>query len=268
MCTKTFGKTYFNLNHVLTTRSITSACTSTNYTYFLNSLGRPYNLSVAAEPPPVPLRVSIEVPRVFSRSVERPYATYEVLVTVRPSHRKTSLEGETLTFSQEHRYSDFCSLLDALRTEFPLSTIPSLPRKQVLGDKTKEAWMVENRRRQLRLWLQYIVMHPSLQVSSSILTFLAGSETSKITNLLEQLSPDSSSRMSLIQSEILIEELNEEVGDKENFEKLLVGSSNSYSSKQCAFAKRLIATVFRYKMILLFRLPLKSTSYYTQILFI
>lgn len=208
-------------------------------------LGRPYNLSVETEPPPLPLRISVELPQMIPRTDEKPYVSYEISVQIRLFSRKIPQDKEAaMIFSQERRYSDFCSLLDNLRKLFPLSTIPNLPPKQLVGDKSKEMLLLEPRRRQLKRWLQYIVMHPLLQISMPLLTFLGGSET-QMTNLLAQISPDMTLRTSLAQNEILVGEKEEELDEKDNTEKILVGSTNSYSSKQRTFAKRLIATVCR-----------------------
>jgi hypothetical protein len=209
-------------------------------------LGRPFNLSVETEPPSLPLRISVNFPQIIPRTTEKPYVSYEITVQIRLSSRKLPVDSDAIiTLSREHRYSDFCSLFDNLRKMFPLSTIPSLPPKQLVGDKSKETLLLEPRRRQLKLWLQYIVMHPLLQISLPLLTFLGGSET-QIADLLAQISPDTTLRTSLAQNEILVEEEEEEeLHEKDSMEKIMVGSTDSYNCKQRTFAKRLIATVCR-----------------------
>jgi len=114
---------------------------------------------------------------------------------------KMSLSADALAaFSdegmQEHRYKEFEQLNSALRKNYPDAVFPPIPPKEAAGTnssavqaatlsvldrdaKDKSLGINEPRRRQLILWLKYICMHHSLQLSPDLLAFLCTPEVSR-----------------------------------------------------------------------------------------
>ncbi|GMF41352.1 unnamed protein product [Phytophthora fragariaefolia] len=77
-------------------------------------------------------------------------------------------------FSVVRRYSDFVWLHAHLSAVYPGVVVPPLPEKLLVGRFSPE--FVESRRRALQLFLQRCCLHPELQHSEHLTTFLEASE--------------------------------------------------------------------------------------------
>lgn len=96
------------------------------------------------------------------------YISYKIsTVTTRP-------QFSTGSFAVIRRYSDFVWLHAALYALYPGVVVPPLPEKLLVGRFSPE--FVESRRRALQLFLQRCCMHPELQHSDHLTTFLEASE--------------------------------------------------------------------------------------------
>lgn len=96
------------------------------------------------------------------------YISYKIsTVTTRP-------QFSTGSFSVIRRYSDFVWLHGALYALYPGVVVPPLPEKLLVGRFSPE--FIESRRRALQLFLQRCCMHPELQHSAHLTTFLEASE--------------------------------------------------------------------------------------------
>ena len=79
---------------------------------------------------------------------------------------------EPLFFQQRRRYSEFQTLYQQLKKRFPAAAIPQLP--SIAGNVDKSDSLILRRRRQLALWLQYVLLHGGLQMSPLTSKFIAG----------------------------------------------------------------------------------------------
>lgn len=118
--------------------------------------------------------ISVSIPHVTQRTesgmFSKVYTSYGLCAVIRPIINRSEHEQRTVTV--ERRYRDFCELYESLKKDFPLSTIPSLPPKRAMrGDKTKDE-LVEPRRRQLAVWLQYVCSHAHLQTCQAVQSFI------------------------------------------------------------------------------------------------
>ncbi|RLN14208.1 hypothetical protein BBJ28_00004769 [Nothophytophthora sp. Chile5] len=96
------------------------------------------------------------------------YISYKLsTTTTRPQFSKSS-------FSVVRRYSDFVWLHAHLSAMYPGVVVPPLPEKLLVGRFSPE--FVESRRRSLQLFLQRCCLHPELQHSEHLTTFLEASE--------------------------------------------------------------------------------------------
>jgi sorting nexin-1/2 len=96
------------------------------------------------------------------------YISYKLsTTTTRPQFSKSS-------FSVVRRYSDFVWLHAHLNAMYPGVVVPPLPEKLLVGRFSPE--FVESRRRALQLFLQRCCLHPELQHSEHLTTFLEASE--------------------------------------------------------------------------------------------
>jgi hypothetical protein len=78
---------------------------------------------------------------------------------------------QTIKFRQDRRFKEFLYLYQTLRKEFPMAMIPTLP--EIDTSKELDRSLVFRRKRQLALWLQYITLHESLQLSDALQEFLS-----------------------------------------------------------------------------------------------
>lgn len=96
------------------------------------------------------------------------YISYKISTsTTRPQFSKSS-------FSVIRRYSDFVWLHSTLFALYPGVVVPPLPEKLLVGRFSPE--FIESRRRALQLFLQRCCVHPELQHSDHLTTFLEASE--------------------------------------------------------------------------------------------
>ncbi|KAL4094510.1 hypothetical protein PRIC1_010171 [Phytophthora ramorum] len=96
------------------------------------------------------------------------YISYKIsTTTTRPQFSKSS-------FSVVRRYSDFVWIHAHLSAMYPGVVVPPLPEKLLVGRFSPE--FVESRRRALQLFLQRCCLHPELQHSEHLTTFLEASE--------------------------------------------------------------------------------------------
>ena len=137
-------------------------------------------LSVHGVAIPASLYISVEIPKIlilaadkmFSRGhavylIQSHASKHDALITLSKNSLKNSCQ-------QERRYRDFCDLLFQLKRCHPLCTVPNLPPKSSsVGNKTLST--LEPRRRQLLLWLRYVLMHGILQRSPHVQYFVTGS---------------------------------------------------------------------------------------------
>ena len=77
-------------------------------------------------------------------------------------------------YKQIRRYNDFLGLQSQLLMEFPSSVIPIVTPKDF---DSLNLSVAESRRRQLRMWLQYITHHSSFQTSKSLKSFVTENKT-------------------------------------------------------------------------------------------
>lgn len=109
---------------------------------------RPRILMVNDEGLPVHLHITVSIPKVISHqeksmfSNSKSYVSYEL-------HTYVQSIVDSTACVKERRYNDFCEFYEGLRKLFPLSTIPPLPPKRAIGEKLKDEWILEPRRRQL-----------------------------------------------------------------------------------------------------------------------
>ncbi|KAJ0404092.1 hypothetical protein P43SY_000876 [Pythium insidiosum] len=96
------------------------------------------------------------------------YISYKIsTATNRPQFTKSA-------FSVIRRYSDFVWLHANLSAMYPGVVVPPLPEKLLVGRFSPE--FIESRRRALQLFLQRCSMHPELQHSEHLTTFLEASD--------------------------------------------------------------------------------------------
>ncbi|DBA00233.1 TPA: hypothetical protein N0F65_007877 [Lagenidium giganteum] len=96
------------------------------------------------------------------------YISYKITTTTsRPQFTKSS-------FTVIRRYSDFVWLHGNLSAKYPGVIVPPLPEKLLVGRFSPE--FVESRRRALQLFLLRCCMHPELQHSEHLTTFLEASD--------------------------------------------------------------------------------------------
>ncbi len=79
-------------------------------------------------------------------------------------------EAPPRQFEQNRRYSEFQALYQLLIKKYAHIFIPSLPK---IDDALIENGLASKRKRQLCIWLQYIVLHGDLQKSNDIAKFLS-----------------------------------------------------------------------------------------------
>ena len=211
---------------------------------------RPRILLVDGDKIPLSFSITISIPRVISHSTSsmfgKDFVSYEIC-----SHINTIMRGsicdETKTISNERRYREFCELLENLKKKYPMSTIPSLPAKRAIGERLKDEWVLDSRRFQLLLWLQYICSHTLFQNDSAVQEFIGYQHTNETA---KEVAPSALRRLSVIHNEIQKKINDTNVSgtteaDSDNLEKVLQGSFNGYSRRQSVEAKRAYITVSR-----------------------
>jgi hypothetical protein len=80
-----------------------------------------------------------------------------------------------VSINQNRRYSEFQSLYNSLSKEFIHSIIPSLPSISSTIDENDS--LSSRRRRQLSIWLQYILLHGTLQQSLELSKFITSNSS-------------------------------------------------------------------------------------------
>lgn len=215
-----------------------------------NKYYRPHILMVGGEAFPLQLLITVQIPRVISKSsaklFSKPHMEYEIYSYITPFI--SQIKSKPKVFISEHRYRDFCILYENLRKSYPLSTIPELPLKRALSEKLRDAWVLEPRRRQLMLWLQYIVSHGALQISPHVLTFVSGSPILPPIEFgdldLQSLQMKISSKQLDILSKI--NDKSKVVEDDDAVEKVGTGFQNSFSRSQYETSKKELVTISRF----------------------
>ena len=145
--------------------------------YHAGKIYRPKILMVNGETFPVSLCITTDIPTVIMATETKKYTSYIIKSTVQPLVGNLGNGLAVKIYQQERRYNEFCDLYEILKRLYPLSIIPNLPPKNIIGEKANDSLMLETRRRQLKFWLQYILNHGALQICSKVQQFIAGSET-------------------------------------------------------------------------------------------
>lgn len=123
--------------------------------------------SSARGEPPSNIQVTVSEPVKQGEGMNA-YISYKIsLTTTRPQFSKSS-------FSVVRRYSDFVWIHGHLSALYPGVVVPPLPEKLLVGRFSPE--FIESRRRALQLFLQRCCLHPELQHSEHLTTFLEASE--------------------------------------------------------------------------------------------
>ncbi|KAI9918456.1 hypothetical protein PsorP6_011961 [Peronosclerospora sorghi] len=120
--------------------------------------------SYVQEPsPPSTIQVTVREPVKQGEGMNA-YISYKICtVTSRPQFAKTS-------FSVVRRYRDFIWLHASLSALYPGVVVPPLPEKLLVGRFSPE--FIESRRRALQVFLHRCCLHPELQHSEHVTTFL------------------------------------------------------------------------------------------------
>ncbi|KAE9328769.1 hypothetical protein PF008_g16103 [Phytophthora fragariae] len=123
--------------------------------------------STSSSPPSPSIQVAVSEPVKQGEGMNA-YISYKISTfTTRPQFSKSSL-------AVVRRYSDFVWLHAHLSAMYPGVVVPPLPEKLLVGRFSPE--FVESRRRALQLFLQRCCLHPELQHSAHLTTFLEASE--------------------------------------------------------------------------------------------
>ncbi|TDH74219.1 hypothetical protein CCR75_001458 [Bremia lactucae] len=140
-----------------------------NLTSFRPPSSRPLSSSTSASsnPPSSNIQVAVSEPVKQGEGMNS-YISYKIsTTTTRPQFVKSS-------FSVVRRYSDFVWIHGHLNALFPGVVVPPLPEKLLVGRFSPE--FIESRRRALQLFLHRCCLHPELQHSEHLTTFLEASE--------------------------------------------------------------------------------------------
>ncbi|CAI5719076.1 unnamed protein product [Hyaloperonospora brassicae] len=125
------------------------------------------SLSLTGEPVQSTIQVTVKEPIKQGEGMNA-YISYKISTsTSRPQFAKSS-------FTVVRRYSDFIWIHGQLSALFPGIVVPPLPEKLLVGRFSPE--FIEGRRRALQLFLQRCCVHPELQHSEHLTTFLEASE--------------------------------------------------------------------------------------------
>eukprot|EP00644_Phytophthora_capsici_P011304 jgi/Phyca11/506259/fgenesh2_kg.PHYCAscaffold_18_\ len=123
--------------------------------------------SSAREGPAANIQVTVSEPVKQGEGMNA-YISYKISTnTTRPQFSKSS-------FSVIRRYSDFVWIHGHLSAMYPGVVVPPLPEKLLVGRFSPE--FIESRRRALQLFLHRCCLHPELQHSEHLTTFLEASE--------------------------------------------------------------------------------------------
>ena len=218
----------------------------------IKSYYRPKILMVNGDPMPLSFHITVSIPRVINHTksnlFSKDFVSYEIGSTIMVIHHEKNmrLSQQPINVRYERRYRDFCDLHDSLRKLYPMSTIPSLPPKRAIGEKLKDEWVLESRRRQLILWLQFICSHALFQNDNLVQQFIGYTHTYETATSVK---PKALNRLSTIQNEIskrissddkTIEDLQDD-----NLEKVLQNAYNGYTQSQENNAHRIYITISR-----------------------
>uniref|UniRef100_M4BPB5 PX domain-containing protein n=1 Tax=Hyaloperonospora arabidopsidis (strain Emoy2) TaxID=559515 RepID=M4BPB5_HYAAE len=125
------------------------------------------SLSSIEEPVQSSIQVTVKEPIKQGEGMNA-YISYKISTcTSRPHFAKSS-------FTVVRRYSDFIWIHGHLSALYPGIVVPPLPEKLLVGRFSPE--FIEGRRRALQLFLQRCCLHPELQHSEHLTTFLEASE--------------------------------------------------------------------------------------------
>jgi hypothetical protein len=110
------------------------------------------------------------------------YVIYSIRTTIYPViEQAPSTLSQTKSDSyHERRFSDFVTLYENLKKNFPLYILPPLPPKTSMSSNDKATHQI--RRRQLRLWLQYLLLHPLLSTTPQLKRFLVDGDFRESSN--------------------------------------------------------------------------------------
>ncbi|KAG3100634.1 hypothetical protein PI124_g10431 [Phytophthora idaei] len=136
------------------------------YERSISSLNSSSTSSARGEPPSN-IQVTVSEPVKQGEGMNA-YISYKIsTTTTRPQFSKSS-------FSVVRRYSDFVWIHGHLSAMYPGVVVPPLPEKLLVGRFSPE--FIESRRRALQLFLHRCCLHPELQHSEHLTTFLEASE--------------------------------------------------------------------------------------------
>ena len=81
----------------------------------------------------------------------------------------------TLNKTVKRRYNHFVWLYEVLEERYPNIILPTLPEKVVTGNFSKD--LLESRKTQLELWLNYLSAHPVIGECETFIHFLQSDES-------------------------------------------------------------------------------------------
>ncbi|CEG48450.1 sorting nexin 1 [Plasmopara halstedii] len=144
-----------------------------NLSPFLPATGGQYERNITSSTSSILSNASSSIQVVVSEPVKQgeginSYISYKIsTTTTRPQFSKRS-------FSVVRRYSDFVWIHTHINAMYPGVVVPPLPEKLLVGRFSPE--FIESRRRALQVFLQRCCLHPELQHSQHLITFLEASE--------------------------------------------------------------------------------------------
>ena len=130
-----------------------------------------YSVDSSESFPKESCHISVSDPRVVGSGMSK-YTVYKVSVKTSLAHFQRS-ESKAI-----RRYSDFRWLNDQFKLQFPVTVIPPLPQKKMIGNLDTN--FVEERRLALEQYLGNVARHPKLSTSMLTQVFLDSSQKGKI----------------------------------------------------------------------------------------
>ena len=221
----------------------------------MKSFYRPKILMVDGDPMPLSFHITVSIPRVTNHTTSnifgKDFVSYEISSSISVVHHdgkdgRARHGQQPIIVQQERRYSDFCELYDNLKKLYPMSTIPSLPPKRAIGEKLKDEWVLQSRRRQLLLWLQFVCSHALLQNENLVQKFIGYTHNYETALVMK---PKVLNRHSTIQNEIQrrlsTSDHGTDVNLDDSLEKVLQNSYSGYTHSQENEAHRMYITISR-----------------------